>query len=251
MAFHRAMVCADMVVRSGSALGHVTLTRRETNSDSGAGTRLLASSTPPPPTMSSDGFFSDDLDSAFLDEADAIEAAHVSPPKPKPVAAAPPPVINIDDSDDYDISCNFDETDFQQLDNVEESAYTGGPSNSPGLRRPGVGRTPSMTVQRDLFGNLVTPGASTSKSAHAQKQAQPAMRTISHGGFGGAQRKIRFWDHTQYAKSGWKKRKPSKGKDRVYGEDGEEEEVEEEEPERLPAPFISGEHERTCTLGKF
>lgn len=198
--------------------------------------------------MSSDGFFSDDLDSAFLDEADAIEAAHVSPPKPKPVAAAPPPVINIDDSDDYDVSYNFDETDFQQLDNVEESAYTGGPSNNPGLRRTDLGRTPSMTVQRDLFGNLVTPGASTSKPAHAHKQAQPAMRTMSHGGFGGAQKKIKFWDHTHYAKSGWKKRKPSKGKDRAYGEDGGDEEGDEEEIERLPAPFISGMHEYIYTL---
>lgn len=185
--------------------------------------------------MSSDGFFSDELDTAFIDEVDAIEAAQISPPRPRAIhpPRAPAPVIDLYGSDDYDVSCNFDDADLEVLDNVETNAYVGGPTTSKA--RASLGRTPSMTVQRDLFGNIATPGASGSRQPGPSKPAAPTLRSVPRSDFGGPQKKTKHWDHTQYAKSGWKKRK-SKGKGRAEdGEDGED-----ADDDRLPPPFISG-----------
>jgi ATP-dependent DNA helicase MPH1 len=164
--------------------------------------------------MSSDGYFDDELDSAFLNEVDAIEAAHLPPKKPTPV---------VNDSDDFDFSMDFDDAELQQLDNFIEDSLQGKAAPVPG---------PSRMRQTTLWGQA-PPEASTSKP---KPVAKSFTRTAS-APFGKPARKTKEWDRTAFAKSGWKK---PKEKPKAHDDDeGNEEEEEVVEFEQFPAPFVS------------
>lgn len=192
--------------------------------------------------MSSDDYFDDELDSAFLHEVDAIEAAQASTPKKRgPVAVRPQPkpfqssrqVIEINDSDeDYDLS-GFNDDALQVFDQV--CAAQG--SRSSSSAKP-VSRKPSMgTVQTNLFGQIVSNEASSSKAGSSSAR-KPMSRTNSsvRSPFAGRPKKTKQWDHTAFAKYGWKK---PKGKGKASFDDGEEEEEDVDELvefEQFPAP---------------
>ncbi|TCD67543.1 3'-5' DNA helicase [Steccherinum ochraceum] len=198
--------------------------------------------------MSSDDYFGDELDSAFFNEVDAIEAAHAPPPSPaksrapvaparppaKPVAKPPPvplKVIEIIDSDDeYNISGINDDA-LEVFDQVCAAQSTSGPSTSA---KP-ISRKASMgTVQTNLFGQIVSNDASSSKAGPSRK---PMSRSNSSAQtpFAGRPKKTKQWDHSAFAKYGWKK---PKGKEKAYGDEDEEEQEEEDavEFEQFPAP---------------
>ena len=195
--------------------------------------------------MNSDDYFPDDLDSGILNQLDVIEAAHrpkfthnpparrppnsLPAPRPKP---APPKQVEKDDSY-MDLSLDIDEADLQRLDTFIDAAYKGqagsvaGPSNT--------GRPPSKSsVQTTLFGDIARPPPSTSKASPASRGQMQRSKSDHRNPFGQQAPKTKQWDHTVFAKSGWKKPK-SKGKS---NEDEQEEEV--VEFEQFPAPFVSG-----------
>jgi ATP-dependent DNA helicase MPH1 len=227
--------------------------------------------------MSSDGFFNDDFDdSALIAEVDAVSAAYLAPattPAPAPVRApapapararapppvskfkpattrpsripspaAPPVVIEIPDSDDYDVSGMFDEADLLELDAAASTAYsrTASTSSAAPPVRSVVRTTSKSNVQLDLFGNPVNAAASSSRTVTTPGRPANGGASARQGNsFGGPQRKTKHWDHTAFAKSGWKFTK-SKGKGKSRDAD-EEEDDEEEESRQLPAPFVPGE----------
>ena len=209
---------------------------------------------------SSDEYFDDDIDPTILQQVDAIEAAHTqvlapasSRPIQPPQKAAPPPareVIEIDDSYDYG-TFEIDDKDLEAIDKLCDEAYNAKKASTPvaGPSRAATGlqrMTSAATVQTTLFGSVVqnkppptTNGASSSK--------QPVQRTNSNANsnnlFTGNPNKTKRWDHTAFAKTGWKKPKTVKGKEKASSfDDGEEEDDWEEEEvvfEQFPAPFIS------------
>ncbi|OBZ79668.1 hypothetical protein A0H81_00569 [Grifola frondosa] len=178
--------------------------------------------------MSSDDYFEDELDSAFLNEVDAIEAAHVSPPKAKSISytkrpsrrpATTPDVIEIEDSDDFG-DFSLDDAAFQQIDQVCADKYRElhqqGVSNVQPIAGPSKGkltRTASKGAQMTLFGDLGYP----------------------------SREKTKQWDHTAFAKTGWRKPKEStekevgKGKGKLVKNDDDEP----LEFEQFPAPVFS------------
>ncbi|KAG0697158.1 hypothetical protein DFH29DRAFT_947571 [Suillus ampliporus] len=185
---------------------------------------------------SSDYGFDDELDSAILNELDTIEAAHRvplrHPPKPPaPTNKAPKP---LDEEDSfYDLSLEIDETELQRLDTFIDAVYKGnahsvaGPSNPP--------RSSSKnTVQRTLFGDVAQPTASSSRQSPTKRSSLQRTKSSPRKPFGQQAPQTRQWDHTAFAKSGWKKPKTAKGKGR---DDGDEEEEERVEFEQFPAPF--------------
>jgi ATP-dependent DNA helicase MPH1 len=98
-----------------------------------------------------------------------------------------------------------------------------------------------------LFGDVLLPGASSSKAKAASSTRLTAPKRSQ---FGQQAPKTKVWDRTAFAKSGWKKPAPkgkAKGKGKASFEndddDAEEEfgnqEDEEMEFEQFPAPFVS------------
>jgi len=176
--------------------------------------------------MSSDGYFDDDFDDAMLQELDAIEAAESQPKASTSKQLAPPPLSkNITLTDDsFNDSFNFDETDLQILDQIEQDYQT--QANRPS----NLARTSSKgMVQTTLSGGILTSGPSKPNSA-ARLSRQPS---------GQQSRKTKKWDHTAFAKSGMKSTKKGKEKAKYYGDEEEEEEA--IEFEQFPAPFIPSE----------
>lgn len=204
--------------------------------------------------MSSDEYF-DELDSAFLQEVEAIEATHTQatrvPPPPAPVrppaAKSRPPgaqkkpptkdVIEIDDSDDFG-SFAIDDQDLEIIDKLTDDALRGrlpvaGPSRT-------FARTNSRpTVQTTLDGTVLS-----GPSRNVSNPRLPMQRKDSSA-FNGSfaqPRKTKQWDHTAFAKSGWRKPQSAKGKEKAFGSfEDEVEDEEEEEPEefeQFPAPFV-------------
>ncbi|THH21565.1 hypothetical protein EW146_g39 [Bondarzewia mesenterica] len=191
-------------------------------------------------TMSSDGYFDDDLDQDFLNELDAIEASQFVSSSKTPIVApitragtkAGPLVLTRDDSD-YDITFDIDERDLQTLDGLIEDAYSGKPA--PVTRPPrsnGLSRAPSGGIQTTLFGG-VAETLSSNRTGGSSKG--PLQRSKSSGQ---QFKKTKVWDHTAFAKSGPRRRKSDKGKGKepADGDDGEE--GEKPEFEQFPAPFI-------------
>jgi ATP-dependent DNA helicase MPH1 len=189
---------------------------------------------------SSDYGFDDELDSAILNELDIIEAAHRSPlrnpPKPPPgppVAKAPQP---LDEEDSFfDLSLEIDDAELQRLDTFIDAVYKGnaqpvaGPSNHV--------RPPSKnTVQRTLFGDVAQPNASSSRQSPTKRTSLQRTKSSPRKPFGQQAPQTKQWDHTVFAKSGWKKPKNVKGKGRDDGDDDDEN----VEFEQFPAPFVSG-----------
>ncbi|THH27023.1 hypothetical protein EUX98_g7162 [Antrodiella citrinella] len=192
--------------------------------------------------MSSDDYFDGEVDSAFLNEVDAIEAAHVSPRKrtayKSPVKSVPriPPrqVIEIADSDeDYDVSgfnddalLAFDEVCAAQPANARAST-----SARPMIRRSSMG-----TIQTNLFGQVVSQEASSSKAGPASRKPMSRTTSTVHNPLANRSKRTKQWDHTVYAKYGWKK---SKGKEKASFDGEEDEEMEMEDAvefEQFPAP---------------
>ena len=177
--------------------------------------------------MNSDDYFPDDLDSGILNQLDLIEAAHRSNPPTRPKPA-------LQKEDSYmDLSLDLDEAELQRLDSFIDAAYKGhaapvsGPSNAA--------RPPSKSsVQTTLFGDVARPPASTSKPSPASRGSMQRPKSDHRNPFGQQAPKTKQWDHTVFAKSGWRKPK-LKGK---AGEDEQEEEA--VEFKQFPAPCNQG-----------
>lgn len=235
------MICRDASTRASSS-GPVEPHR--------AGENPVSLSASPSQAMSSDGYFDDELDSAFLDEVDAIEAAHVPPANPPPSYAKPqskrlsPPRTVIELSDDEGFGAfDVDEADLQLIDEIcaNELKQSAPPRPISGPSKATFNRTASKGAQTTLFGGILQSSASTSKNAtsSSSKQHIEGTHSSSRNLFGGRSRKTKQWDQTAFAKTGWKKSKSKgKGKGKVsFGEDMSD--VEEVEFEQFPAPFVS------------
>ncbi|KAH9835748.1 P-loop containing nucleoside triphosphate hydrolase protein [Rhodofomes roseus] len=189
---------------------------------------------------SDDAYFDDELDSAFLNEIDAIEAAHASPPKPaKPAAhlsssrGPPSPareVIDVEDSDPFD-AFDFDVAVLQDIQEGRAREPEAGPSRAPMQRI-----SSKNTIQTTLLGGIVQE--STNSKPKSSTKA-PMQRTHSARATL-AERKTRRWDHTAFAKSGWRQsaedKARKKGKGKASFNDAEEEEP--VEFEQFPAPYV-------------
>jgi hypothetical protein len=159
--------------------------------------------------------------------------------------------LRIDDSSDYfDDSFIIDESENARLDVIAQSAYCRQTGGTSGTRGPSaLLRTSSKDLQQmTLFGDALQPqsGSSGFPSAGRKRAAGSSSGSrglLDTGGsrnvFGHQAPKTKVWDHTAYAKSGWKMSKDAKGK----GKSLHHEEEEEEEPvefEQFPAPQIQG-----------
>lgn len=174
--------------------------------------------------MSSDDYFDDlSLDDAALEELDAIEAAHLSPQKPKPAAKNTP-----DDSFD-DVAFDINDDMLAMLDEFSQGASKGAtkPASIPPSSRTG-GKT---LVQTTLFGDIVR-AESSSKSTHSHRSTYAAQEP----------RKTKVWDRTEFAKTGFRLRRTKSagmGKQQAHDDD-EDFDNEELEFEQFPAPQVSG-----------
>jgi ATP-dependent DNA helicase MPH1 len=188
---------------------------------------------------SSDYGFDDELDSHILNELDTMEAAHRVPPRhpPKPPPSVKKALKPLDEEDSFfDLSLDIDEEELQRLDTFIDAAYK---SQAPPVAGPGTHARPSSknTVQTTLFGNTVQPTASSSKETPSKRAPSQRTKSSPRNPFGQQAAQTRHWDHTAFAKSGWKKSKSAKGKGRDDDSGDEEERV---EFEQFPAPFVSG-----------
>lgn len=193
--------------------------------------------------MSSDDYFDGDMDSAFLQQVDELEAAHTQKQQaPSRTLSAPGPshqVIELDDSDEFDV---FD------IGEADIKAFDLTCSNVPSSSRPisnntRLSRHSSMgTVQTTLFGGIV---AQKPVSNTSNKLSSSTLSTRPPNSDRDRQRpkKTKQWDHTAFAKTGWKNPKP-KGKGKQKGFENEEQEENEDwdsptEFEQFPAPQVS------------
>jgi ATP-dependent DNA helicase MPH1 len=224
-------------------------------------------------SMSSSDYF-DEFDNAEIDplvlkELEAIEAAQTqaaaapvttssatsrrppqkAPPPPSPEATQPVrEVIDVDDSYDYG-SFEIDDSDLRIIDQLCNEALnrkSAAPVAVAGPSKPPVQRSTSgATIQTTLFGGVL-PNSTPSKGNGASGSRSTMQRQSSgqNNLFTGRPNKTRKWDHTAFAKSGWKKPKTAKGKEKASSFDGDEveeldDEEEEVEFEQFPAPFVS------------
>jgi ATP-dependent DNA helicase MPH1 len=189
--------------------------------------------------MNSDDFY-DDLDSAALEQIDALESAALLKrnivsdtghrvsgdrgSKGKPLSIG---------EDSFDLSFNFDESELQALDPVEKRPQAG-PSR--------LGRT----IQTTLDGGFVTP---SQKPPNSRSQIQ-GVKSPSDKQFGLMAPKTKKWDHTAFAKTGIRIAKRAQAKGKVIDTDGwggEQPEYEfvDQSPGKssgqLPAPFMPSE----------
>lgn len=193
--------------------------------------------------MNSDDYFPDDLDSGVLNQLDLIEAAHrpklthnpptrrppnsLPPPQPKP---APPKQVEKEDSY-MDLTLDIDEADLQRLDSFIDAAYKGQATPVAGPSRP----LSKSSLQTTLFGGVARPLAPTNKTSPASRGPMQRSKSDHRSPFGHQAPQTKQWDHTAFAKSGWKKPK-SKGKGK--GKSDEDEQKEAVEFEQFPAPFV-------------
>lgn len=194
--------------------------------------------------MNSDDYFTDDLNSSILNQLDVIEAAHrpklthnSHAPKNLPVhPSKPPPPKQLEEEDSFvDLSFDIDEADLQRLDSFIDAAYKG--QAAPIAGSSGAGRPLSRgSVQTTLYGGVVKPPASTSKASPASRGPMQRSKSDHRNPFGQQAPKTKQWDHTAFAKSGWRKPK-SKATEKSNEDDQEEEAV---EFEQFPAPFVPG-----------
>ncbi len=204
--------------------------------------------------MSSDGYFDDELDSAFLQAVDAIEAAHTSPQPKRPLAVPPPrslpsEVIHVDDFDDFD-PFDFDDDGLAMIDQIcndalsKDKQHTAPPRNSNDIGSSS--RLTKATAQTTLLGGVSkqhTQGDSS--GASSSKSTLQRSTSSSNNVFTGFPQKTKKWDHTAFARTGWKKAKSAKEKSKATSfqdwNAGEKDDDDEElvEFEQFPAPFIS------------
>lgn len=222
--------------------------------------------------MSSDNYFNDSeqLDSAFLAELDAIEVAHshaTQPPsqtnraqtsRASPISTTPctrllsttlnppgeftqdvvspkPEVVPIDVDAEESYDQFFDEIDpleLEILDKDIEQAYMRG-SSIPSATL-GSGSSMTMARQLTLFGDTLPLVPS-----RPRRQIQSRPPHSPRKPFGKKARKVKKWDHTAFAKSGWKS---SKGKEKAKStalncDEGDDAFHSTEEFEQFPAPI--------------
>ncbi|KAI0757213.1 hypothetical protein C8Q80DRAFT_1281665 [Daedaleopsis nitida] len=219
--------------------------------------------------MSSDEYFDDELDSAFLNEFDAIDAAHTATPaapshptttgfKPTRSAAnapkassskalltgraTPPDVIDVhDSSSDYGFD-DFpaDEVDFARIDQacereLNEYQRTKGQGPAQSSLRPstsnGLARRPSKGAQLTLFGEVAQEAEPSKAGEPSHRSFQRTRSALRQMPLPGQAKKTKQWDRTAYAKTGWRKPKPKSDQ----ANSDEEENV---EFEQFPAPEV-------------
>ncbi|KAJ7597268.1 hypothetical protein C8J56DRAFT_919639 [Mycena floridula] len=167
--------------------------------------------------MSSDGYFSDIVfDEDELRELEAVEVAHVTG------TASAPKENSCDDSFD-NVAFDIGDDELAMLDELAQPFIQPVPQRAT---------TSTMgTVQTTLFGDVLPNQASTSR----QKPAAP--KPAAPNPFGKQAPKTKKWDHTEYAKSGFKR---NKGKGKAKARDEDEEQFDEDmEFEQYPAPVTS------------
>ena len=177
--------------------------------------------------MSDSSYFEDNLDSEFLDQVDALETEQEpdtrvsvldmrqpTPPKSfgtttdaSPARARAPSRRN---SDPFEEVLDLD--DLEEIDNALARGKSG-PSNPPAK----FVRTPSKTFRTTLLSG-VAPESRTKSGATGRTRPS-----------GGPTPKVKIWDKTAFAKSGWKAIKPTaktdgkaKGKGRANVDEEEE-----------------------------
>lgn len=203
--------------------------------------------------MSSSDYFDDDIDEGFLEALEAAESkdprplanpsGHAQVPKPSisinvaPTARAPLPPLqktaNLQ-SDDYDLTFDFDESALQQLDAIE-NAHIGKTAPSTTVAPRPLARTSSKGgVQMTLFGEVLA--TSTNANSRGEGSSRAAIQRAKSSGQ--LFRKTKVWDHTVFSKTG---RRRSKGKGKTRDDENEAGEEEQFEFEQFPAPFVSGE----------
>ncbi|KAM6497919.1 hypothetical protein JOM56_005867 [Amanita muscaria] len=177
--------------------------------------------------MNSDDWF-EDLDTVALEEIDALEAAALAKvDSPSYVTRSGQSSLNNDQvsvGDSFDLSFNIDEDELHELDrHVGALLETN--------RRPVLTRVNSTnnTRQTTLDGGFVT-------SPRSGSQLQKAKSTPNNT-FGQKAPKTKKWDHTEFAKTGTKPVKKTKGKSKFADPDGWDED-EDVEFDQFPAPFI-------------
>ena len=191
-----------------------------------------------------DYFEGDDLDSAFLNEVDAIESSYkaknhingnqqyIQPQVPAPnLPSRPRALAPAESSDDYDMSFNVDASELDRLDKFISESYAGraqpfaGPSKQ--TRQTTLdGRTLPQSTPKSSLGNTLSRTVSHRNSLGSKDKAQ----------------KTKTWDHTAFAETGFLKTKGRrKGKGKQVDCDEEEEGDEPVEFEQFPAPFVPGE----------
>jgi ATP-dependent DNA helicase MPH1 len=223
--------------------------------------------------MSSEDYFNDseNVDSAFFDALDAIEATHIvsqmKHPSPRPavyvsnsshstalpstskqtvVQARPiasdrrppagtakfqPDPIDVDADDSYDQF--MDELDIVELEAIDRAVEA---ASKPASDVPHLQAGSSFTRQVDLFGRVVEDPLP--RHLRPQTQSKQASRP-----FGKKAQKVKKRDHTAFAKSGWTKTKSSKSKGKIAAttrdadEDIEDFEQSADEFEQFPAPL--------------
>lgn len=177
----------------------------------------------------------EDLNSAVLSELAVIEATQVASTSRPVVRRSPPKTMppNQDSDDVFDLTFDVDIQDLRELDAAIENDYrrkgaapTAKPPSSNTFGRSLSGR------QTTLFGDVISPKSSPPKKPSSSRRgAQQGSPEKS------ADRKVKKWDHTAFAKTGVK-RKTGKRKARELDEDAEEDAV---EFEQFPAPIVAGE----------
>lgn len=182
--------------------------------------------------MSSDEYFDDDIDPAILQELDLLEAAAFArnpPPanenNPPPLAGKQPTAIEISDLDDYG-SFSLDDAQLKQFDDICAQNLDGRPVAGPSHTAPRFAQRTSSksTVQTTLFGEILQPGVKTSNRTFQRTSSKAAQRE---------EKRTKQWDHTVFAKTGWKS---SKGKQKLSFDADDDVEPEEVEFEQFPNP---------------
>jgi ATP-dependent DNA helicase MPH1 len=177
--------------------------------------------------MSDDDFFDDDmeLDEDALKQLDDIEKKAFSPPKKVS------PADEVIDLSFDDFTFDVDEEELQKLDKIIENKiqYQMRSHNGAGPSRSGG-------IQTTLDGGVYAPSTSTLKPrAPIQRN-----RSSSNQVFGKKPQKVKQWDHTEFAKSGLKRRQKQKDKEKAAHAGDDEFDEMDIEFEQFPAPFISG-----------
>ncbi|KIJ45499.1 hypothetical protein M422DRAFT_46571 [Sphaerobolus stellatus SS14] len=205
--------------------------------------------------MSSDSYFDDADDlSAFIAEVHAIEAKHTQPPKSQfsaipatsviapswkptrqPVAGPSKPreIIDVDADDSFENF--FDDIDPAELEQIDKATQAALKQNKTGLvAGPSNPRPNGLTRQLTLTGEIFSNPPP--KVSRPPAKPPPTRGTQTHLTYGGSKaKKIKQWDHTAFAKSGWKATKPS-GKGKGRAGDGDEDCESPVEFEQFPAP---------------
>ncbi|KAF8624787.1 hypothetical protein AX15_005677 [Amanita polypyramis BW_CC] len=176
----------------------------------------------------------EDFDDTALQKIDA-EAAALLPIASTTIQSGPPsdtvsdPKLSGAQDDSFGLSFNIGESELQKLDPLVTNWYNQSTA-CPGPSRLGA------TIQTTLDGGFVTPSQKPASSRSQYQRANSSTNNL----FGRTASKTKKWDHTEFAKTGCRPAKKSKGKGRVVDTDGwggEEVDYEFFDFDQFPAPF--------------